>query len=171
MRKKRQKKMKKKPAYLGRAIGLPEVIGLLLQEQQVFTEASFISIPTVPLEQRPAHEKVRKYNWCTEVPKEHIRAAVAIGEGTRNFLAQRFREQIQLPLNRQFDMIQQVVIQDALSSPLSLDAITLYSCRPPELLFINSPVLYFKYFTRLPHRPRNPHTGKTTTETLVQKTP
>ncbi len=46
---------------MGRAIGLPEVIGLLLQEQQVFTEASFISIPTVPLEQRPAHEKVRKY--------------------------------------------------------------------------------------------------------------
>lgn len=164
---KRQKKMKMNPAYLGRAIGLPEVIGLLLQEQQVFTEASFISIPTVPLEQRPAHEKVKKYNWCTDVEKEHSRAAVAIGEGTRNFVAQRFREEIQLPLNRQFDMIQQVVIQDALSSPLSLDAITLYSCRPPELLFINSPVLYFKYFTRLPHRPRNPNTGKTTTETLL----
>jgi predicted GIY-YIG superfamily endonuclease len=63
--------------------------------------------------------------------------------------------------------MEKMIIQDALSSPLSLDAITIYSCRPPELRFVNSPVLYFKYFTRLAHKPANSITKKTTCETLL----
>lgn len=166
----RDQKMKNNPSFMGRAIGLPEIIGLLLQEKQVFTNSTFFSIPTVPLEQRPAHEK-RNAKGGTSLPSpgEHSMAGVGIGQGNLNFVSDTIRKQLNLPHWRQFTDNEATIIQDALTSPLSLDAITIYSCRPPELRFINSPVLYFKYFTRVSHRPRNTHTGKTTTENLVKE--
>jgi hypothetical protein len=46
-----EKKERRNPSFSGRALGLPEAVGLLLQQCQVFTDATFVSIPTVPLEQ------------------------------------------------------------------------------------------------------------------------
>jgi hypothetical protein len=43
--------------FAGMAIGLPEVISSVLGYPQVFTKATFIHIPSVPLEERPTFLK------------------------------------------------------------------------------------------------------------------
>jgi hypothetical protein len=172
MQEEREKKRKQNPWYSGRTLCLPEAVGLLLQEQQVFTNATFVTIPTVPLEQRPAHEKVSATSWCQDIRQEsleQVRRGVPIGEGNRNFLGRRIREEMNMPADRLFTPMEQIIIQDALSSPLSLDAITLFSCRPPELRFVDSPIDYFRYFRRMPHRPCNKATKETTTEALLNQ--
>jgi hypothetical protein len=40
------------------------------------------------------------------------------------------------------------VIKDELLSPLSVDKMTVFSMRPPELLWIREPRLYFNFFSR-----------------------
>ncbi len=81
-------------------------MGLLLQEQQVFTHSTFISIPTVPLEQRPAHERGnRSHSSNVDIIRENSLASIAIGQGNRNFLCQQIREHLSLPECRQFTNI------------------------------------------------------------------
>jgi predicted GIY-YIG superfamily endonuclease len=92
---------------------------------------------------------------------------ISTSQGNRNFVSRRIREKLKLPDWRQFTDMEQIIIQDALFSPLSLDAITLFSCRPPELRFVKTPVHYFKYFTRIKHRPPNRTDGRSTSETLL----
>ena len=170
MQQEREKKRHQNPIYSGRALGLPEAVGLLLQEQQVFTNASFISIPTVPLEQRPAHEKIARSRWCEDTTKESLqdtRRQVPIGRGNLNFIGQKVRETLGMPSERLFTSMEQIIIQDALSSPVSLDTITLFACHPPELRFVDSPTDYFRFFTRLPYRPPNSNTHESTTDRLL----
>ena len=50
------------------------------------------------------------------------------------------------PKQRLFSVLQEQVMKDVLISPYSLDMITLFSLRPPELQFIKSPKLYLSYF-------------------------
>ena len=168
----REKKKKRNPDFIGRALGLPEVVSLILRHQQVFTDATFVSIPTVPLEQRPAHEKIGRTQWCQDIRQEIIdqaRQQQPIGQGNLSFIGREVRESLNFSEERQFTAMEQIIIQDALRCPLSLDGITLYSCRPPELRFVNSPVWYFTYFKRLKHKPIQKGTSKTTTELLLNR--
>jgi hypothetical protein len=85
----RQKKKRQNPNYSGRALGLPEAVGLLLQEQQIFTNATFVSLPTVPLEQCPAHEKVSRTEWCQDIRQlcnQTSEQQRPIGRGSFNFI-------------------------------------------------------------------------------------
>ena len=166
----REKKKKRNPEFSGRALGLTEVVSLILQHQQVFTDATFVSIPTVPLEQRPAHEKIKRRQWCQDIRQEIIdqaRQQQPMNRGNLTFIGREVREALHLPEERQFTPMEQIIIQDSLSCPLSLDAITVYSCRPPELRFVNSPVWYLTYFKRLKHKPLQKGTSKTTTELML----
>ena len=174
MQEKRQKKKRQNPSYSGRALGLPEAVGLMLKEQQVFTDATFVSIPTVPLEQRPAHERVARAQWCQDIRQEASsrqtkQQQVPVGRGNSNFLGQQVWQSLALDGERQFSTMEEIIIRDALASPLSLDAITLFGCRPPELRFLKSPTYYYSYFTRLSHKNPNKVTQKTTTEELLHQ--
>jgi hypothetical protein len=101
-----------------------------------------------------------------EVPGE---PGVAIGHGNQTLCLNKLEKQLNLPEWRKFTEKKAGIIQDDLTSPLSMDATTMYSCHLPELCIINSPMLYFKYFTRLPHKPPHTCTGKTTPESLVNE--
>ena len=146
----------------------------MLKERQVFTDATFVSIPTVPLEQRPAHERVARAQWCQDIHQEASsrqtkQQQVPVGRGNSNFLGQQVRQSLALDGERQFSIMEETIIRDALASPLSLDAITLFGCRPPELRFLKSPTYYYSYFTRLSHKNPNKVTQKTTTEELLHQ--
>jgi hypothetical protein len=41
-----------------------------------------------------------------------------------------------------------MTLKDQLFSPISIDALTLFSVRPPELQFVSKPALYFEWFLR-----------------------
>ena len=171
MENKRKQIKRHNPNFSGRALGLSEAVGLLLQEPQVFTNASFVSIPTVPLEQRPAHEKVGRTHWCTDIREEAEQQTkqnqIPIGRGKENFIGRHVRRSLNFPAHRQFTDMEEIIIRDALGCPLSLDGITLFACRPPELRFVNQPSTYFICFTRCKHRNPNRITGKSTTEELL----
>lgn len=52
--KKAEMKKHQNPAFLGRAVGISEIVNLILGEAQVFTNITFIRMSSVPLEERPA---------------------------------------------------------------------------------------------------------------------
>ena len=111
----------------------------------MFTDATFVSIPTVPLEQWPVHKKVARSHWCEDIHKEAIsrqtmQHQAPLGRGNRNFVGLQVQKSLFLDDECQFTTMEETIIRDALVSPLSLDSITLFSCQPPELRFLKSPI-------------------------------
>ncbi len=148
---KRIRNMKEKIYFVGRAVALTEAIALLFQEPQVFTNQTFVNIPTVPLEQRVSIEKHPRSVWVTmdtliEQKEKHY-SVTPIGTSVSKSIAR--REELNLPEERQHSNLEKMIISDALQSPILIDSITVFGCRPPELRFIENPTSYFQYFTRV----------------------
>ena len=53
-----------------------------------------------------------------------------------------------LPLWRQVGTVESLVLRDQCLAPQTVDAITLFGIRPPELRFVRQPRLYFRWFYR-----------------------
>lgn len=157
MEEKRQKKRNvSNPLSMpGRSLGLPEAVALILQEPQIYTNVAFVSVPTCPLEQRPAFERSELYFAPITDIQEYSRQPhppiiyneQPLGEGG-NIVGQQVRQALGFPVQRLFTETQLILIKDACYSPLSIDAITAFGVRPPELRFVNSPTLYLQYFSR-----------------------
>ena len=136
---------------VGRAIGIPEILSLMFQEPQIYTNVDFIHIPTCALEFRTGMELIKPFT--TKFPREdfrHLRGYVEENARERNqgldIPCQDVRKLRNFPKCRLFSKIQEQLMKDILVSPYSLDMITLFSLRPPELCFIKSPKIYLSYF-------------------------
>lgn len=157
MEEKREKKRKaSNPLSIsGRSLGLPEAVALILQEPQIYTNAEFVSVPTCPLEQRPAFERSDVHvdaitdiqQYCRQPHPPIVYNEQPLGEGG-NIIGQQVRRLLEFPVERCFTDAQLVLIKDACYSPLSTDAITAFGVRPPELCFITSPTTYLQCFSR-----------------------
>jgi len=114
----------------------------MLQIPQVHTNVSFQHIPTTPLEQRagilvrPLPEPTPSSPYPHYVPLEQ-------GDTVQAVL---IRNVLSFPLDRNFTTMEQTIIKDVLSCPDSIDKITLFSIRPPELRFIRSVQNYYQWF-------------------------
>jgi len=53
-----------------------------------------------------------------------------------------------LHLWRQLGTVESLVLRDQCLAPQTVDAITLFGIRPPELQFVRQPHLYFHWFYR-----------------------
>jgi hypothetical protein len=136
------KKKRQNAAFIGRPIGIPELINLMLGFPQIYTNATFIRIPTVPLEERPGFLKnfSLKHNTFmisyNPLHDQTTQQQESIGSSSNDFIGKIVRQHLQLPPDRQFTPMEEIIISDALSCPVTIDLITLFAIRPPELRFV-----------------------------------
>ena len=152
-----KKRQRNKPHF--RIIGLPEVIGMIFDFQTVFCTRQFTYVTTQSLENRSA-VMTGKLNISNQLETENYRSKRyhtidAIG-GTAtihtNAPAVVGRRRFQRNANtewRQFTPPQQLQIEDNLNVDLSVDGVTRYSARAPELMFINSYVDFSLCFAHI----------------------
>ena len=136
----------------GRGITRHEMTQVMLQEPQVHTNLVFAKIPTVPLEERSGLQKMRDADKETDdVPIQELRDyRVQCGNDTVQFIIEtdKARRDMGLPVFRQFTQAQLVLLDDFYYSKVTVDNITLFGFRPPELLpLIRSPGIYYRWFS------------------------
>ena len=115
----------------------PECLLLILGESIVSTNIEFIHVPTCPRENRAtidvsnysSNKRVSDMQHRNKVPQQTIREA-------------------NLCHGRTFTEEQVEVILDEMHSSLKVDLITLFSVRPPELIFIREVEKYVQWFKR-----------------------
>ena len=138
----------------GRAISIMEMICVLLGYDQVYSNFTFLHIATVPLEERPAMDHKRYFQRLKEegVIAHEFTALKPedLDPGTvlPSFKVQNQELENRLPYWRKLGDMEILILRDQCLSPLTLDAITIFSIRPPELRFIRRPKLYFQWFYR-----------------------
>lgn len=117
----------------GRMISLLEMIHQLLCYPEVITNLEFVNIPTIPLELRSG-VRIEK--------KRQAKDGVHIGSLTDDIRRTKGVEEW-----RQHRENELLMIDDLQNSKISIDNITLFSLRPPELReIIKKPGQYFRWF-------------------------
>ena len=132
--KQKNAKERKRNFQEGRVIGITETVWWLLNFGYVRSSFDFIHLPTVPIECRGAIKLKNKR------PIQHA----------NNFCLQSLavREKLLFPAYRLPSTSQIEILRDNLIVETTMDKMTLFGLRPPELLFVSSPVLYFRWFVR-----------------------
>ena len=105
----------------GRAINLMEKIQVMLNYPQVYTDMLFESVPTVSLEMRCGTHLKSNNDNCPSDGDDTLPISYII------------RQQKNFPSWRQLRDPELLILQGLLNSPISVDKITLFSVRPPEL--------------------------------------
>ena len=104
-----------------------ELVWWSLKLPCILTSFDFVHVPSVALEHRGA------------IPKKSLNNAM-------NYLAS-LRENLNLPSFCYFTINQKIMIEDLLYSKLSVDKVTKFSVRPPQLLFIKKMKFFYSHFT------------------------
>ena len=133
----------------GRAISLFQIFQQLLGYPEVFTDMQFINICTTPLEERAG---VETYTFNI-LDDNKFAEDVAVFENMDDGLDLSIPVEVLRRHNKGFDEWRQFtnnqlhIIDSCLKSPISLDSITKFSIRPPELrLFIRKVGHYYRWF-------------------------
>jgi hypothetical protein len=133
----------------GRAISITEACSLMLGYPQVYTNLEFVDIPTVGLEDRAGVERVAP---IYRMPLDGVEDGRQVngphdlygGEGIACMVA---RQALREPW-RQLTDSEINILHDQLFSPVSVDRTMIFGVRPPELRFVKSQALYFRWFQR-----------------------
>ena len=121
----------------GRKIHLLQMLQSQLNYSEVFTDMNFISVSTSPLEERSGCEKK-----VADVSKQSTADAAYNG-----ILTHKIRSLGNLPNWRQHRDPELLILRGLFESPVSMDKITLFSVRPPELRHIIQKVeQYYRWF-------------------------
>jgi predicted GIY-YIG superfamily endonuclease len=137
---------KKKPQ--GRAISLMEITSMLLGYPQVYTDIKFIHIPTVPLAERCAIEKGAQIKKIFKGRNFVYTKVDDLDPGEilpQYFVRNIFLQDI-LPKWRQYTKSESLIMIDQMFSNLSIDNVTTFGMRPPELRFIRHIKMYYRWF-------------------------
>ena len=123
-------------------VTLPFIFRCLMHEKEIDSNARYVSVPTVPLENRGGVVIKPKREIRDASSVESVNRFVQLGiSGTfsigspPSILA---RNELRLPSWRQFTDSQKIEIRDALYSKASSCNVKSFSIRPPEFLFIDS---------------------------------
>ena len=120
-------------------IASTECVSWMLDLPSVITTMDFVSVPSVPLENRGGVILKRKNRTIANANRPGItnEGAAVIRENMTN-----------LPNHRLFTRSQKTVLDSLSKTPFSTDKVTVFSVRPPELLFVDSLRMYFRCFVR-----------------------
>jgi len=136
----------------GRAVGLMEMMSLLLGYQQVYTTLTFVHVSTLPMEERPGMERRAPVEELKRMGVINTAVTVTAPQDldcSRVIPSHICRMRIRfLPSWRQFLSSELLLIRDQMLSPLTMDSCSVFGTRPPELRFIQHQCVYFKYFSR-----------------------
>lgn len=131
--KKKENNNYKKPQ--GRCISLIEMIHTMLHYPEVVKDIDFVQVPTTPLESRPGISINSDVERDTN--KEYVCTTVYNNRNENNTL----------PEWRKFTESQKLIMDDTKLSKLSIDKITQFSLRPPELMKVfDNPGDYYRWF-------------------------
>ena len=106
------KNNKNKNKHIGRTIRVPEILSLIFQVPQVYTNVSFVHIPTFALEFRSGIENFRpkktdfREEEFAQIPYEIRNAAQERNEGL-DIPCQDVRKFFNFPTSRRFTMLQE----------------------------------------------------------------
>jgi len=151
-----QREAKKKEAAhpKGRAVSHMEMYCVILGYPQVCTNLEFFHVPTIPLEERPGIEVtspitklVKEGKVASRAPRERPDDLDA-GDVIPSWQLRNVEWEAQLPSWRTWSDLESLSLRDQCMCNLSLDAISLFSVRPPELRWVRQPKLYFRWFFR-----------------------
>ena len=131
---------KKKPVPTGRPVTQMEALTVIQGDPLVTSNRDFIRVPTVAREYRSGVWFNYKKNG--EKRPEDLQIIRAV-------VGQTVRTNKNFPVNRTFSNMQLEVIRDEMEAPLRSDQITIFSMRPPELLFVDNVLEYTRWFVRL----------------------
>ena len=143
------RKDKKHPS--ARAISLMEMVSVILGYDQVYSNIDFVHVSTVPMAERSAVVRSPYINRYNKKEIEEGRSAVYqpkdIDSG-RAIIAYKIRniEMINMHIWRTLSNAETMIVKDLAFSPFSVDKITLFGLRPPELRFVRNPIVYFRWF-------------------------
>ena len=119
----------------GRIISLMEMLHSMLRYPEVYTDLCFISITTTPLELRPG---IEIQNGSTKFVTD---------EADTGIISNQVRQELGLEEFRQHSETELVLLEDLKQSKVSIDRISEFGIRPPELrLTFNSVGNYFRWF-------------------------
>ena len=145
---------RKKKHHIGRAMTQAEAMMILCHIPQVYTNIEFVHISTTMLEERPGFEKQPHLRHLQKQGTINGPVNAISDIDTRQIIpANRVKLHKQdinrnLPKSRHFKKTALMLAQDSMFSPITLDVITIFGLRPPELYFIKNPALYFRWFKR-----------------------
>jgi len=157
----REAKKKNRAHPKGRAISHMEMLCVILGYPQVYTDLEFFHVPTVPLEERPAVERIAPIKRLVEeeiVPPEAANARpgdLDAGDIIPSWQVRNEDLKVKLPLWRTWSDLESLSLRDQCFCPLTLDAISIFGVRPPELRWVRQPHLYFRWFYRDDGRERS----------------
>ena len=120
-------------------IASTECVSWMLQLPTVITTMDFVSVPSVSLENRGGVILKRKNNTQSRSNRPGI-----ANEGP----AEIREHHLHFPNHRLFTPGQKIVLESVNKTPFSTDKVTVFSIRPPELLFVNKLKLYYRWFVR-----------------------
>ena len=140
---KKKMKEKKKPPPVGRPVTQMEALTVIQGDSLVTSTRQFLRVPTCAREYRAGVSCNYKKKSPRAEDLQFIRAVVG----------QSVRKQKHFPPSRMFSDMQIQVIEDELQAPLKSDQVTVFSMRPPELVFVDNVIEYTRWFTRLPGSP------------------
>ena len=112
-------------------IPLVETVWWLLNFKYVNSSVSFVHLSTLEKSERPSFIIPGKNTNPSQPLPAHV---------TKSF---------SLPLSRQFTQSQLLVLKDSMTSEHSNCKMTIFSGRPPALLCVDNPQLYFTWFNRV----------------------
>ena len=140
----------------GRLISLMEQIQTMLGFHQVRTDMSFELISTLPLEYRAGKEINSNVSRSTDVNNDDH----ADGVDT-SFVCNNIRKKKGLEEWRQLTSSELIILEGATTTRVSIDKITKFSLRPPELKEVVTQVgMYYRWFYIKP---------KVLSETIIEK--
>ena len=120
----------------GRLLGITEAVWWLFSYNYVISTFDFVHLPTIPIESRGTIQKKRNTQHTQNIPGSIDPTTLVI------------RARQHLPDFRKLTNNQIALLKDNYQSETGMDKITMFGLRPPELLYVESPVLYFKWFVR-----------------------
>ena len=133
--KKKMQKDRNRKHQEGRLIGITETVWWLLQFGYVKSSFDFVHVPTVPIECRGA----------LKINKKRSRAPDGYDATLQSLTA---RKKLHFPSYRMPTRAQIELMRDNQKVDTTMDKITIFGLRPPELLFVSSPIQYFRWFVR-----------------------
>ena len=123
------KKTERKQEHIScQKLAITESVFWLLGEPYIFTNMQFISVQNVPMEMR--------YVGACQEKREHSGLNIL---NFRDFVDD-------LPAFRKYTNSQRIILNDYKTYNESLDAMSSFNLRPPELLCISNVEIYFRFF-------------------------
>ena len=147
----RLKQVRDKKHPTGRAISMMEAISVVLQYPQVYTNIEFVHVSTLPLAERPGidiqtgvsklkRQQIISVDQVVLVPEDLNSGDVIPSYHVRN------ENSPDLERWRKISNSEALTLRDQLLSPVSVDCVTSFGVRPPELRFVRDMKFYYRWF-------------------------